>query len=104
MLKLARLLPFLLAGALASPAIAEDVRDMACKVYSETAEVVMEARQEGLGLQQVLDTFAEQGEVSDINRSLILEAYKLPRYETEENKRTAISDFRDNFLVHCLKP
>ncbi|POA50290.1 hypothetical protein C1893_01690 [Pseudomonas sp. MPR-ANC1] len=83
-----------------------------CKVYDTAAKGAMEYRQKGRNLSEALAVLDKQvSKTSDpvevqVNSTLRLayiEAFKQPRYSTEQMKVSAISDFRNDFYSGCLK-
>lgn len=69
-----------------------------CKSLSGLAESVMAHRQDGTSVVTLM-------ELADlpVTRLLIEEAYKKPRYSSEQYQRRAVSDFRDEYYIICLK-
>lgn len=90
---------------IARPVLAVNT-DEACANVGHAAEAVMKARQNGVALQQVLDTM-NKSQFSDDStkamRAMIMMAYDRPRFNTEENKQNAINDFRDQVQLFCMK-
>ena len=88
-----------------SPVLA--MADPVCDDMSEHAEVVMRAHQSGVSMKEVMaviDKNLESGTVmSDIYKSLVIDAYSQPRYHTDASKAREIADFRDGVHVLCLK-
>lgn len=81
--------------------------DPVCDDMSEHAEVVMRAHQSGVSMKEVMAVIDKNlgGEsvVSDIYKSLVIDAYSQPRYHTDASKARKVADFRDQVHVFCLK-
>jgi hypothetical protein len=89
----------------AHPALAMST-DEACANVGRAAEAVMQARQNGMALQTVLEKMNDAGfgaKGKDGFRAMIMMAYDQPRFNTEENKQQAINDFRDQVQLFCMK-
>lgn len=69
-----------------------------CKSVSNLAETAMTYRQEGISVVAMIEAVD-----LPVSRFLIKEAYKMPRYSSEEYQRQAISDYRDEYYINCLK-
>lgn len=69
-----------------------------CKGISTLAEVVMTYRQVGTSVVTLMEATS-----LPLAKLIIKEAYKMPRYSSGEYQRRAISDFRDEFYIQCLK-
>lgn len=82
-----------------------------CYSIGETSEKIMYARQNGVPMSELLkklDALTKQNsnalpETISLSESLITDAYKVPRYETEEGKRDAIENFQNSALSECIK-
>ncbi len=77
-----------------------------CKsIAADTAEAIMEVRQGGLPLADVLEVYgkSEIEAVRSIGRTLAIEAYSRPRFNTYEYQRKAVAEFRDEVHVQCLR-
>ncbi|MCA0049217.1 hypothetical protein LB577_20060 [Mesorhizobium sp. B283B1A] len=95
----------LCASMAAQPVLAMST-DEACANVGRAAEAVMQARQNGMALQTVLEKMNGAGfgaEGKDGFRAMIMMAYDQPRFNTEENKQQAINDFRDQVQLFCMK-
>ncbi|TPJ46849.1 hypothetical protein [Mesorhizobium sp. B2-7-1] len=80
--------------------------DEACANVARAAEAVMQARQNGMAMQTVLEKlndaqFTAAGK--DGFRAVIMMAYDQPHFNTDENKQNAINDFRDQVQLFCMK-
>ena len=94
----------LLLAILAAPAVAESSKDKWCRSFAETAEVVMQGRQSGLGLQYMLDTLLKgvKGQAAETAKQIVLAAYSVPKYHSDDMQVEATNRFRDDFLLKCL--
>ena len=78
---------------------AEDVSDdELCGRVSRAAEFVMEMRQEGRSLSDIMTGFASD---NPLLREMVLEAWATDPYVTEQGKQRAIARFRDDWTLHC---
>lgn len=89
----------------ATAAIADE-RDEVCAKFSDDAHKIMMARQTGMSLQEVIrivvDATPSQSS-KDLVRSVIINAYKSPRYLSEDLQDRAARDFADRYHVYCLE-
>lgn len=72
-----------------------------CEMYSSLAETVMEARQAGLPMSDMMDLVMD-GSLRKLTEEFIIEAYKTPRYSSERMKREAVIDFKDDVYHECV--
>ena len=88
-----------------APAIAQD--DDYCRRFARLAGSVMDARQSGADISEMLDHASEYAETNprivELNRVLVLTAFETPRFRTEKNQKRAISEFRNAMHLNCLK-
>lgn len=85
------------------PALA--LTDEECSRAAHLAASIMGARQKGASLDsalKVLSDHIKDPAAADAGKKLILEAYKQPRFNTEENQQRAVDDFRDDVHLACL--
>jgi len=81
---------------IAAPAYAEENN---CAAYGGLAETVMSLRQKGVPMS------AQMG-ISGVSKTvewIIMEAYKKPRYNSEELKQNTIADFRNDVELFCYE-
>lgn len=84
-------------------AVAED-RQLAqdlCREMSALAETTMGARQEGVRMADLMDR-TRDGEVGDYSRALITEAYRRPRFQSDEHQQRSIVDFANEVYHACI--
>jgi len=67
-----------------------------CNFFGLQAEMIMEARQNGKNMGEVIKSWPSKKE-------LIIQAYEQPRFHTEENKKIAIQDFTNKAILKCYK-
>lgn len=72
----------------------QEMQDQECRSLGETAAVIMEARQMGVPLSDMISSLPEA-------RSLIMEAYKETRWSGDEMQEQAIADFRNEMEMTC---
>jgi hypothetical protein len=91
---------------LQQPVLAEDSSARSrCATAAKAAERIMAKRQAGddiLELFEVIDT-APGEEFKALLEGLATMAYDRPRYNTEEYRREAISEFKSRVMIECLK-
>jgi len=84
----------------AGPALAEEPKadDHVCKVLGMVAGSIMENRQMGIPLSDMLEVTP-----MPLLRQIVLLAYEKPRYYSDEVVREEIQDFRNEVEVACYK-
>lgn len=76
--------------------------DKACKSLSGLAETVMQLRQQGADVSDVIDrvnTFNKS--IRGITRTYVLEAYKAQRFLTPEYAQQSIREFKTKAYIEC---
>jgi len=68
-----------------------------CNQVSAFAEEVMTARQSGVPMSRVIEILND----NSLN-SIAIDAYKKPRYQTDEYKQRAITEFGNKAVIECL--
>lgn len=76
----------------------EDWRER-CKAVSTLAATVMEARQSGVSLSDVMDGVESGG----LSEQMAMEAYDRPRFSTPEMQEETINEFGNNWYLRCAK-
>lgn len=91
--------PLLLTLALAAPftVAANDEELASCEQYAELAKIIMDNRQSGVPLVEMIKTT----ESKDL-RSIIKAAYKRPQYP-EGYRQEPITDFQNDIYLECLE-
>lgn len=74
-----------------------------CKVVSELAAMIMDARQSGVPMARMMETSVGGADVEfeRFNRSLVVEAFRRPRMSVEENRRDEVRDFENQAYLRC---
>ena len=83
-----------LLAALSAPATSADL----CKVMADTAELMMQARQQGVPMQPIMDATEMTS-----HKRMVVEAYETPRYITKEVQLRQVQNFRDKWYMWCFK-
>jgi hypothetical protein len=89
--------PLIIAAAAAFTLTFAQAQD--CKGLGDLAEKVMELRQAGGALSDIMSN----PELSSLTKRMAVDAYKTPRYSTEEVQRRAVTDFRADWEVACYE-
>ena len=76
-----------------------------CSIIGRTAEAVMEARQSNVPMEKMIKVAEESDDLTAGNfiKALVIEAYDRPIYNTLENQKKAVTNFKNQFLVECYK-
>ena len=98
MKKLAILLVVLILSAGISVRGEEDWRGY-CQQMATLAENIMAHRQKGTSMSEMMELVGEL----EIGQTLVIDAYRSPRFSTERMKKEAISDFRDRAYLMCVE-
>lgn len=81
-----------------------ETKDETCKAIDLFAMTVMTNRQNGVPMSSMYSVVAKieaPESVKNLMKIIIDEAYKQPRFETEEYQNKAITDFRDTMFLSC---
>ncbi|WHA40584.1 hypothetical protein [Agrobacterium larrymoorei] len=86
-----------------SPVLSET--DEECAAVGRIAERVMKGRQNGVSLQDALDSVKGKNgeEVGPGFRRMVMDAYGQLPMSVQENKASAIGEFRDAYQLKCMK-
>lgn len=78
--------------------------DDACTVFAKTAAVIMQARQAGAPMSNLLD-IADAAPETDrkLLRLIVMAAYDSPGFRSDEYQYRAVMDFRSKVHLICLK-
>ena len=79
----------------ASSAVAETKQET-CTTIGKLAAIIMENRQEGVDMSKLME-IAE----TELVQRLVIFAYEMPRYSSEDYKRTAVQDFANEAMGVC---
>ena len=99
-------LTFLILTLIATPALAED-KQATCKVVGDMAENVMTQRQGGATMSAMLEVYAQElsavpAAVDHISKLTLL-AFEQPLFSTDEAKKKAVIEFRNQAELGCFK-
>lgn len=70
--------------------------DQMCKSLGGLAETVMIGRQRGIAMSEMMALAP-----NDLTRSILIDAFKQPRMNAEDNKRRQVEDFRARVEWTC---
>jgi hypothetical protein len=70
-----------------------------CTKASDLAEILMQSRQKGQSMSEAM-ALAKGNEVAE---RMVIAAYDIPRFNSEEIKTRTISDFRDKWYATCVR-
>lgn len=70
-----------------------------CHVIGNLAEQIMENRQAGISMSEMMAVSAE----SELAQLLVIEAYNIPRMSHPDNQRREVEDFRNMAEVLCYQ-
>ena len=93
---------FLVALTLASAPATQATIDEYCLEIGNTAENVMQARQDGAALSSLI-ALLEGRENTEFHRFLMITAYDRPRYGDPSMQRREIQDFRNEVESACFR-
>ncbi len=75
---------------------------MLCKNLGEASVALIAARDAGIPLSEAMKyTLETMGEYVDLAKPMVLEAYDLPNFSTDEMKKKQVIDFRNKTEVDC---
>ena len=94
---------FFLCSTLGSAAVAMDPDE--CRKLSGVAKTIMEARQKGMPMADMMDVATAQGDTpfGNFTKSTTIAAYEEPRFGTPEMRSRAISEFENGIYLECIK-
>ena len=74
-----------------------------CPMIHALAKQVMESRQAGVALPDLMKSFDKFGEtaVGEYGKKLAVRAYKTPRYSVDANRAEAAVDFANDIATEC---
>lgn len=99
-----RVVAMTLAMLLAASGADAQLTTKSCQTLSDLAQTIMGARQTGVPLTNMI-SLVEQNEepFKSIYKTLVMEAYKKPRYHTERMQTSETTDYSNQVLLECLK-
>lgn len=85
-----------------SPAWADAIET--CKHAASLAGKVMEARQNGATIKDVIGPILDSTpkESKRLMQSIVMGAFEQPRYTTPINQRNAVADYENDTFVSCM--
>lgn len=85
----------------ASQPVSKEALD-SCRSYSNVAAAIMEERQEGTPMPDLMDALSSIEEQPELAQTMVRLAYEEPMYRAPEHKQRAISKFRDDTYKRCF--
>ena len=76
-----------------------------CKTIANAAEGIMDGRQNGTSAAEVYDRIEKGVKDKPAKNTLMLmvkEAYKTPKFSTNEYKNNAVSEFKNEYMIACM--
>ncbi len=97
------ILTAILATSLAAPVSAADRRAEICPLIEGLAEVIMEGRQLGASMSQMMAIWGadDMAGVADIGREMVLAAYDQPQWATDQSRERATVEFKNDIALVC---
>lgn len=83
--------------------MAKNQNELACETLEKLAEAVMKARQEGASMSALYMKDYGSSDRNKIMKSLVKEAYKKPRFNSQQSKTDAINDFKNEKFSYCIE-
>jgi len=80
----------------AASSAAAETKQETCTLIGKLAAVIMEKRQDGVDMSRLME-IAE----TELVQRLVIFAYEMPRYSSEDYKRTAVQDFANEAMGVC---
>lgn len=77
----------------------EEEKIASCQQIAGLAETVMTHRQQGTAMSDVMNIVKD----TQLGRSMVIAAYDISRYATDDYQQRAIEEFRDEWNLQCLK-
>ena len=76
-----------------------------CPLVYELAKTVMESRQMGMPIAEAIKPIAgvDDEDVQQLNKDLVIAAYKTPISDSNENKQQIIENFANQLALECLE-
>lgn len=75
-----------------------------CEEYGSTAELIMQKRQSGVDISQMLKIANSLNKKSqDVFKNMIIDAYDRPEYSSSKYRNEEIKKFKERYYIACLK-
>lgn len=85
-----------------NPVMAAD--EATCRMVKDLAESNMKVRQAGIDIIKVLElTDGKSGKLIELDRKLVIDAYKEIAYSTPEYQEKAVREFGTKHYLNCIK-
>lgn len=90
---------------LTSASARSQTNDEVCVLMAKHAETIMRSRQSGASLTGMLEIAhnTDYPGLAEIGRALVISAFEVPRFNSDEVKQQQINDFRDKVHLACIK-
>jgi hypothetical protein len=88
--------------AFATPTSEKNVEEL-CVGLAQAGRSIMDGRQSGVSMIKLMGVANNAGELAPLMKNLVQDAFKSPRYETQEMKTRVIQDFEDKVYATCLQ-
>ncbi|HDI2987011.1 TPA: hypothetical protein ACJK7E_000523 [Acinetobacter baumannii] len=88
---------------LSQTVMAKSQNEATCKTLEKLAEAVMIARQEGAPMSEIYMKDYGSADRNKVMKSLIKEAYKTPRFNSQQSKKNAVDDFKNEKFSYCIE-
>ena len=83
-------------------AFAEESELDLCDELNNLARSVMNARQSGMEMRQLIQ-IVKENDAGELAIEIIIRAYEKPRFSVEKNKQNAIKDFQNEIYLQCIR-
>lgn len=83
--------------------MAKNQKEATCKTLEKLAEAVMTARQEGAPMSEIYMKDYGSADRNKVMKSLVKEAYKTPRFNSQQSKKNAVEDFKNEKFSYCIE-
>jgi len=74
-----------------------------CKDVSHMARDIMEVRQKGAPMSEMMELTAAGDLLDGINKILVVRAYDVPQFQTEPSRLRAVQEFENDSYLRCYK-
>jgi len=95
--------------AMPTAALPSDDTVSVCKSFSKGAGTIMEIRQAGVSMSDVMQAYvdtSQEGDSPTVGRAvelMITLAYETPRYSSESIQKRQVTEFENDFFLLCFK-
>lgn len=99
-----KLLTALALTLMATPTLADSkISHETCDSYGQLANTIMKVRQQGAPMSSLLAIVVEGATEAhyELVRSMVIAAYKIPQYSTDDSKQREIEVFTNEVLLIC---